>query len=141
MLVDANLLLYAVDRSSARHEAAATWLTGALRGPRRVGLPWSSLSAFLRIATNPRASRAPLDAAAAWSVVDALLVHETVWIPAPTARHAEVFGTLLRRHEATGNLVPDVEVAALALQHGLTVYSTDSDFARFSEIEWADPLA
>jgi len=141
VLVDANLLLYAVDRSSARHEAAAAWLTGALRGPRRVGLPWSSLSAFLRIATNPRASRAPLDAAAAWSVVDALLVHDTVWIPAPTARHAEVFGTLLRRHEATGNLVPDVELAALALQHGLTVCSTDSDFARFTEIEWANPLA
>lgn len=141
MLVDANVLLYAVDRSSPSHDQASTWLLGVLGGPRRVGLPWSSLSAFLRIATNPRATRNPLTPAAAWSVVDALLAHDTVWTPTPTSRHAEVFGDLMRRYKATGNLVPDVEVAALALQHGLTVCSADGDFARFAEIRWMNPLA
>lgn len=141
MLVDANLLLYAADRTSPHHEPSSDWLTGVLAGTRRVGIPWGSLAAFLRISTNARATRTPLTAAAAWSVIDALLAYDTVWTPLPTARHGEVFGELLRRHQATGNLVPDAELAALALQHGLTVCSADSDFARFSEVRWLNPLA
>lgn len=141
MLVDANLLLYAADRSSPHHVEAHGWLADVLDGPRRVGVPWVSLSAFLRISTNARASRSPLDARSAWSFVDAVLAHDTVWSPAPTARHAEVFAGLMRAHEATGNLVPDCELAALADEHGLTVYSADHDFARFTEIRWVDPLS
>lgn len=141
MLVDANLLLYAADDRSPQHERAARWLAEAVSGPRRVGLPWSSLSAVLRMSTNPRMFSSPLTPAAAWAFVDALLAHETVWMPAPTARHADVFRDLMVRHGATANLVPDVELAALALQHGLTVCSTDTDFARFSEIRWENPLA
>ena len=64
-----------------------------------------------------------------------------MWVPAPTPRHAEVFRQLTERHQAVGNLVPDVDLAALAYEHGLTVYSADHDFARFSEIRWVDPLA
>lgn len=141
MLVDANLLLYAADDRSPQHGRAARWLAEAVSGPRRVGLPWSSLSAVLRMSTNPRMFPSPLTPATAWAFVDALLAHETVWMPAPTARHADVFRDLMVRHGATANLVPDVELAALALQHGLTVCSTDTDFARFSEIRWENPLA
>ena len=141
MLVDANLLLYALDERSPHHERAAPWLAGALAGPRRVGLPWSSLSAVLRVATNPRVFPHPLTPAEAWEAIDALLAHEVVWTPAPTARHAEVFRAITERHGVTGNLVPDAELAALALQHGLTVCSADSDFARFTEVRWLNPLA
>ncbi len=141
MLVDANLLLYAADDRSSQHGRAAGWLAEVVAGPRRVGLPWSSLSAVLRISTNPRMFPSPVSPAAAWTFVDALLAHETVWVPAPTARHADVFRDLMVRHRATANLVPDVELAALALQHGLMVCSTDTDFARFTEIRWENPLA
>lgn len=141
MLVDANLLLYAADRASPHHRVTFEWLTGVLGATHRVGVPWASLAAFLRISTNPRASRRALDADEAWSFVDALLARETVWIPAPTARHGEVFARIMRRHGATGNLVPDAELAALAYEHGLTVYSADHDFARFDEVSWVDPLA
>ncbi len=141
MLVDANLLLYAADHRSPQHERAAGWLAEVIGGTQRVGLPWSSLSAVLRMGTNPRVFPSPLTPSAAWTFVDALLGHETAWVPAPTARHADVFRDLMVRHRATANLVPDVELAALAVQHGLTVCSADTDFARFTEIRWTNPLA
>ena len=140
MLLDANLLLYAVDEGSPQHEAAAAWLTEQLNGPRRVGLPWTSLTAFLRIASHPRASDAPLDAEEAWSFVADWLRSGAAWTPAPTERHAEILGGLIRRHRITGNLVPDAHLAALAIEHGLALHSCDSDFARFPEITWIDPL-
>jgi len=141
VLVDVNLLLYASDRRSPHHAKASDWLVGVLDGSRQVGIPWSSLAGFLRISTNGRASPTPLSAEAAWRFVDAVLTHAAVWIPAPTSRHADVFRGLMERHHATGNLVPDVELAALAYEHGLTLYSADHDFARFTEIRWVDPLA
>jgi toxin-antitoxin system PIN domain toxin len=140
VLLDANLLLYAVDQGSPQHEAAATWLTEQLNGPRRVGLPWTSLTAFLRIASHPRASDSPLDAEDAWSFVADWLRSDVAWTPTPTERHSEILGALIRRHRITGNLVPDAHLAALAIEHGLALHSCDSDFARFPEITWIDPL-
>lgn len=141
MLVDANLLLFAVDRSSPFHNAARAWLTGALNGAERVGLPWLALGAFLRIVTHPRASDHPLTPAAAWSHVTSWLACDTAWIPDPTERHVEVLGTLLATYHPHGNLVTDAQIAALAIEHGLTVYSADTDFARFTEIRWVNPVA
>ncbi|HEX8132044.1 MAG TPA: TA system VapC family ribonuclease toxin [Actinomycetes bacterium] len=141
MLVDANLLLIAVDRSSPFHGAAAAWLTGALNGARRVGIPWPSLAAFLRISTNPRASEHPLAPDDAWRHVEAWLACDPVWIPAPTERHAEILGALVVTYQLRGNLVSDAHLAALAIEHGLTVCSADTDFARFREIQWVNPLA
>jgi toxin-antitoxin system PIN domain toxin len=141
MLVDANLLLYAVDRSSREHEAARTWLEDVLNGPRRVGLPWQSLGAFLRISTHPRAAKKPLRSTQAWAYVEEWLACEAVWTPVPTERHAEILGDLIRRYDVSGNLVTDAQFAALALEHGVGVYSNDTDFARFTELQWIDPLA
>ncbi len=140
MLVDANILLFAVDRSSPFHERAAGWLAERLNGPRRVGLPWQSLGAFLRIGTHPRAAAHPLSPDRAWSHVEAWLAAEATWIPGPTGRHAEVLGSLVRSHGLRGNLISDAQLAALAIEHGLTVCSADSDFARFDEIHWENPL-
>jgi hypothetical protein len=141
MLVDANILLFAADETSAQHDKAAEWLTQQLNGDRRVGLPWESLSAFVRIATHPRAAARPLTPAEAWKQVEEWLAVPIVWIPLPTDRHAAVFGGLVTRYNLAGNLIPDAHVAALAVEHGLTVCSADTDFARFSQVVWLNPLA
>jgi len=140
MLLDANLLLYAVNERAAQHEAATVWLTAQLNGRRRVGLPWQSLAAFLRISTHPRAFEHPLDSATAWERVTDWLAAPAVWVPQPGPGHPTLLGEVLIQHEVAGNLVPDAQLVALALEHGLAVYSTDTDFARFPEIEWRNPL-
>lgn len=141
MLLDANLLLYAVHERSAQHRAAAAWLTEQLNGPRRVGLPWQSLAAFLRIATHPRAFPRPLEPAAAWERITDWLAAPASWIPGAGPDHARLLGELVVGHEVRGNLMPDAQLAALALEHGLTLYSTDTDFARFTEVTWRNPLS
>lgn len=140
MLVDANLLLYAVDDASPYHLRAAAWLTEQLNASRRVGLPWQSLVAFVRIATNPRATSEPLDPEVAWAHVEAWLAAGPSWVPLPTERHGEVLGDLVRRYHLAANLVSDAELAALAIEHGLTIFSADTDFARFREVRWENPL-
>src|SRR3954468_3644341 len=134
MLVDANLLLYAVHRQSPFHSAAREWLTAQLNGPRRVGFPWQSLASFMRIATHPRALDRPLSAADAWARVNDWLSTDVAWIPQPGASYAAILGELIVRHDIRGNLVPDAQLAALALEHGLTVCSSDTDFARFTGV-------
>ena len=141
MLVDANILLFAVDTRSPHHRKAAAWLTEQLNGPRRVALPWLNLAAFVRISTNSRASERPLTPAQAWQHVADWLACDNVWVPNPTERHAEVLGGLITKYDLRGNLVTDAQVATLAIEHGLTVCSADTDFARFEEIRWLDPLA
>lgn len=141
MLIDANLLLYAVDRAALLHVPASRWLEEQLNGGRRVGMPWESLTAFVRIATHPRASAKPLKPAQAWRFVDEWLALPTVWIPMPTERHGQVLGSLVASYQVAGNLVPDAHLTAIAIEHGLDVYSADTDFARFTEIRWINPLA
>lgn len=141
MLVDANVLLFAVDETSPFHVQARDWLTERLNGARRVGLPWQSLGAFLRIATHPRAFDQPLDPATAWERVADWLTCDVAWIPEPGERHAEILGDLVVRYHVRGALVADAQLAALALEHGLTVCSADTDFARFAEIRWENPVA
>ncbi len=97
--------------------------------------------AFLRLATNPRLFGRPLPAAAAWAQVAEWLEHPRVWIPQPTDEHGAVLGELLERSRASANLVPDAHLAAIAIQHGLTLCSADSDFARFPGLKWTNPLA
>lgn len=141
MLVDANILLYAVDEASASHAPAKQWLEEALNGPRRVGLPWQSLTGFLRIATNPRAVPDPLLPSEAWETIEAWLDARNSWIPQPGPGHRDILGRLVRDLHLGANLVPDAALAALCIEHGLAVVSADSDFARFTEVSWINPLA
>ncbi|MEX0984779.1 MAG: TA system VapC family ribonuclease toxin [Actinomycetota bacterium] len=141
MLVDANLLLFAVDASSPFHRASSDWLVAQLNGLRPVGFPWQSLLAFVRIATNPRATARPLTPDQAWTHVEEWLRADVGWLPVPTERHAGVLGALVRRHQLRGNMISDAALAALAIEHGLIVCSADTDFARFDEITWQNPLA
>ena len=141
ILVDANLLLYARDTSSPWHVAAQRWLADRLDGAPRVGLPWQSLTAFVRIATHPRVYERPLTADQAWDQVEQWLAPAPSWVPVPGGQHGRILGELIRRHDIRGNLVPDAALAALAIEHGLELCSADSDFARFPEIRWSNPLA
>jgi uncharacterized protein len=140
VILDANLLLYAVDARSAQHSIAAPWLEQVLGGDRRVGIPWQTIGAFLRISTHPRVAANPLSAEAAWAYVRSWLGAGPVWVPPATERTAAVLGDLMERHHVTANLVTDAQLAALALEHGLVVYSADTDFARFDDVRWENPL-
>lgn len=140
MLLDANLLLYAVDSDCREHEVAAQWLEDQLSGPTRVGLPWQSIGAFLRISTHPRVYERPLSPSHAWSFVEAWLAAPNVWIPAAGPATAVVLGQLLETPGIAGNLVPDAQLAALAIEHGVAVASADSDFGRIPGCRWINPL-
>lgn len=140
MLLDANLLISAVNLDDPQHDAASAWLADTLNGDRRVGLPWQTIGAFVRIVTHPRINRSPLTPAAAWSIVQHWLDSPLVWVPPATERTAAVYRRLNDRTPLTGNLVTDGQLAALAIEHGVTLMSTDTDFARFDEVVWRNPL-
>lgn len=141
ILVDANLLIYAHVRSFPQHDRARLWLDERLNGPAPVGLPWPSLLAFLRIVTNPRVFENPAPVAEAWRQVLAWLEAERTWIPQATEGHAETLSALLAAPGVQGNLVQDAHLAALAVEHGLILCSTDGDFGRFAGLRWENPLA
>ena len=140
ILLDANLLIYAHVATFAQHPQARAWLDARLSDSAPVGLPWTSLLAFLRIVTNPRVFERPASTAAAWRQVTAWLDVDTVWTPAPAERHRVVLATLLDTAGVQGNIVPDAHLAALAIEHGLLLCSTDRDFARFPALRWENPL-
>ena len=141
MLIDANILLYATDGSSPYHRAAHPWLESQLNGSRRVGLPWLSLWAFVRISTNPRATHRPLTPVQAWSMVEAWVDAPAAWVVEPDPGHRKILGRLLVERDIRAGLVTDAVLAALCIEHGLTIVSADSDFARFTDITWLNPVA
>jgi hypothetical protein len=140
ILIDANLLIYAHVPTLSQHEAARDWLEKQLNETPRVGLPWPSLLAFVRLVTNPRVFDRPAPIAEAWDRVEAWLALPSIWVPQPTESHAQILGDLLRRAVDRPNLVPDAHLAALAIEHGLVLCSTDGDFARFPGLRWSNPL-
>jgi hypothetical protein len=140
ILVDANLLIYAHVSSFPQHAQARSWLDTRLSGSGRVGLPWPSLLGFMRIVTNPRVFGRPESVARAWRQIRAWLEPETAWIPLPTDQHRDVLGKLVTQSAVQANLVPDAHLAALAIEHGLLLCSTDGDFARFADLRWQNPL-
>ena len=140
ILIDANLLLYAYDASSPRHTASKRWFETVLSGTLPVILPWQVLLAFLRIATNARAMESPLSRKEAIGIVEEWLGRPQVVILGEGERHWEILRTLIDKSQATGPLMMDAHLAALAIEHGATLYSVDQDFSRFSELDWQDPL-
>ena len=140
ILVDSNLLLYARVSTFPQHDTARHWLESRLVGNVPVGLPWVSLLSFLRIVTNPRLFDDADTPTSAWREVERWLDCPAVWIPPPGERHRTIFGELLLRYGTQTNLVPDVHLAALAIEHGLVLCSADRDFARFEELKWENPL-
>jgi len=141
IVIDANLLIYAHVSVFPQHKAAHAWLDDRLNSSTAVGLPWASLLAFVRLVSNPRIFTRPESVTKAWGQVEQWLDCSPVWIPQPTERHREVLGPLLRTHGNKSNLVPDSHLAALAIEHGLTLCTSDGDFARFPGLRWQNPLS
>ncbi len=140
-LPDANLLLYAIDERAPRHEAARAWLEATLSGTETVAFAWTVLLAVVRLSTRSVVFEQPLDSHAALDLVDGWLARPNVTVVHPTERHAAVLRELLAPFGTAGNLVSDAHLAALAIEHGAELCSSDRDFGRFSGVRWTDPLA
>lgn len=140
-VVDANVLLYAVNEDAPHHEEARAWLDGALSGGARVGFSWLAILAFVRLATKEGLFPSPISVDGAFDRVDAWLAQPAAVIVEPTARHPSLVRELLRSVGVGGNLVNDAHLAALAIEHRGTVVSYDNDFSRFDGVTWERPAA
>ncbi len=140
-LTDANLLLYAVDAASPRHAQARAWLEEQLSGTETLAFAWHALLAFVRLSTNPRVFEAPLTSAEAFAFVEGWLARPNAAIVHPTERHGALLRDLLAPLGTAGNLVSDAHLAALSIEHGAELCSSDRDFSRFAGVRWRDPLS
>ena len=140
ILVDANLLLYAYNPRAEQHEKSRIWLEAALSGPEFVRFAWLTLWAFLRIATSPRVFERPLSAAEAARAISSWLDQPAAGIVEPGERHWDILRGLLREGQSAGPLVMDAALAAIALEHGATLCTTDRDFSRFANLKWSNPI-
>ena len=134
-----NVLLNAYDRDSKFRKAVAGWWEEVLGGPAVVGLPWVSILGFIRLMTNPRIYANPTTPSQAIRVVKNWLAQPNVEIVSPGNRHADILFGLLESAGVAGNLTTDVHLAALAIEHGAQLASTDNDFARFPKLRWFNP--
>ena len=141
ILVDANLLLYAYHPRAEQHEESRAWLEAVLSGPNLVRFAWLTLWAFLRIATNPRVFERPLSTAEAEAAISSWLDQPAAGILDPGERHWDILRQLIRAGQAKGPLVMDAVLAAIAIEHGATICTTDRDFSRFPDVKWANPIA
>ena len=140
ILVDANLLLYAYDSASAHHRAARGWLEAAFSAPEPVGLALVALLAFVRIGTNRRLRKAAFSTTEALAIVSGWLNRPRVALLNPGETHWKILGRLFVEGQASGNLVMDAHLAALAIEHGATLATTDKDFTRFPGLRMVNPL-
>jgi uncharacterized protein len=138
-LVDANVLLYAVNTDADHHERSRRWLDDALGGGDTVAFAWISLLAFVRLATKEGLFPSPLTVDGAMDRVDAWLAAAPAVVVEPTPDHASIVRRLLRETGVGGNLVNDAHLAALAIEHRCTIVSFDNDFGRFGGADWTPP--
>jgi toxin-antitoxin system PIN domain toxin len=141
ILIDANLLLYAYQPRAVQHVRAKHWLERTLSGSQFVRFAWVTVWAFIRIATNPRVFEQPLTVSEAEAIVSSWLARSSAGILDPGERHWEVLRSLMHDGQTSGALVMDAVLAAIALEHGATLYSTDRDFSRFPGLRFVNPLA
>jgi hypothetical protein len=141
IVLDANILLYAYDSASAMHGKARAWVEQTFAGNELVALPWQTIAAFVRIVTNPRlpgVRYSPIEAA---QVIDEWLALPGIRPVAPGEQHWNSFRQMLIDGQATGPLTTDAALAALTIEHGGVLHTTDRDFARFPGLRWVNPLA
>ena len=140
ILIDANLLLYAYHPKAEQHEKSRRWLEAVLSGTDVVGFAWLTLWAFVRISTNPRVFDNPLSASEAADAVSSWLDQPVSTILQPGERHWDILRAVARDGQAVGPLFMDAVLAAIAMEHGATLCTTDRDFARFPGLKWTNPL-
>jgi toxin-antitoxin system PIN domain toxin len=140
-ILDVNILIYAYNPDAPQHPLASVWLERLFNGPDAIGIPWVTIWAFLRLTTNPRLSTHRKMEAIALQTVRSWLAHPGVVLVQPGPRHLEILERLIVEDQASGPLVSDATLAALALENGAGLASTDKDFKRFSGLRWINPLA
>ena len=140
-LIDANVLLYAYHPQAEQHKRCRAWLEGAFSGPTPVGLAWMTIQAFIRISTHPRVFEQPLSTDEAAAIVSGWLELPSLVLVEAGDRHWAIFRKLLREGQVVGPLVTDAALAALALEHGAALCTTDRDFTRFPGLRLISPLA
>lgn len=140
-LVDANVLVYALDEDAHHHERSRAWLEAALGGREAIGFAWVVVLAFLRLTTSPALAARPLGVEQAGELVGAWLAQSPAVTVEPGRRHLDLLRGLLRETGSAGNLVNDAHLAALALEHDAEIVSFDTDFARFEGLRSSQPPA
>ena len=140
ILADANLLLYAYDSQSPFHQKAKSWMEDAFSRPEPFGFSWFTLTAFIRIATNPRVFQHPLSLVDTIAIVDEWLQTANAVILSPGHGHWDILRNYLRESQAAGPLATDAHLAALAVEHGATFHTNDRDFSRFNDLKLVFPL-
>jgi toxin-antitoxin system PIN domain toxin len=140
-IVDANVLLYAVNQDAVQHTTLRTWWERAISSDEPIGLCWVVLLAFLRISTHPRAFARPLTPEQALGTVDQWISHPNARLIAETDEHWAILRTLLATSGTAGNLATDAHLAAIAITRGAVLVSCDADFSRFAKLRWENPLA
>ncbi|MGF1615301.1 MAG: type II toxin-antitoxin system VapC family toxin [Gammaproteobacteria bacterium] len=140
ILPDINLLVYAIDETSGFHEEAKGWWDGALSSSAIVGLCYPTILGFIRLVSSRQIFIAPLSVTEATDYIASWLAQPNTTIVVPTPRHWPLLKTLLHTTGIGANLTTDAHIAALAIEHGFTVFSNDTDFARFDNLRWENPL-
>jgi toxin-antitoxin system PIN domain toxin len=140
IVLDANILLYAYDDTSPQHAEARVWLNGVFSGHELIGLPWQVVWAFLRLITNSRIFSNCLSMETALGVVQQWMDLRQVRLLAPGERHWGLLRQMLIEGKVRGPLTTDAELAALTIEKGGVLYTTDRDFARFPGLRWVNPL-
>lgn len=139
-LLDVNVLLYAYDKDAPNHLAAAQWIKHLFGGSEAIGLPWITLWAFVRISTNSRVLNNPKTAHEAFQIVREWLALPGVVVVQPGPRHRELVERLVIDNRAAGPLTTEAALAAMAIEHGATLASTDRHFSRFPDLRWFNPI-
>lgn len=140
ILPDINALVYAYDATSRHHASAKTWWEGLMNNPQMVGLAWVVLLGFIRITTNPRIFQTPYSPDQTLTIIESWLEQPHVRIIQPSDGHFVLLSGLLREASTAGNLTTDAHLAALAIERGLVLHTTDADFARFPGLKWKKPF-
>jgi len=139
-LIDANILLYAVNEDAPLHKPARAWLEKVLSGTETIAFAWVVLLAFLRLGTRSAVFPRPLKPVEAFELIESWLSQPCATVVHPGERHARILRNLLEPIGTAGNLTTDAHLAALALEHGAQLCSCDGDFARFPGLRWLHPL-
>jgi len=140
IVLDANILLYAYDSASSKHARARTWIEKVFSQAEPIGLPWQTIGAFLRIMTNPRLPGDRFSLEEAVEVVDRWLEQPNIRLLAQGEDHWTLLRRMILEGQAPGALVSDAQLAALTIEFGGTLHTTDRDFARFPGLRWKNPL-
>lgn len=141
ILVDVNLLVYAYDAASKYHPVARSWWEDQLNGQHLVGLSWVGVLGFIRLVTSPRIFQNPYSASEAMGIVGSWLEQPQVKIVHPSEQHFALLSKLIDQLGTAGNLTTDAHLAALAIERGLVLQTTDADFARFPGLKWNNPIS